>query len=86
MIFDFDPDKNAINKDKHGLDFEGFEGFDSDPVVITDERADYGERRFRVFGRIDGIAHMIALAARDGNLRLLSFRRAHEKEIRRYEK
>jgi uncharacterized protein len=86
MIFEYDPEKNAINKAKHRLDFEDFEGFDSDPIVITDERADYGEPRFRAFGRINGIAYMIALVSRDGNLRLLSFRRAHEKEIKRYEK
>ena len=86
MTFEFDPEKNAINKDKHYLDFEDFEGFDSNPIVISDERADYGERRFRAFGRINGIAHMIALVSREGSLRLLSFRRAHEKEIKRYEK
>lgn len=37
------------------------------------------------FGRIDGVAYSIAYTTRGKNLRLISFRRAHEKEVARYE-
>lgn len=85
MRITFDPTKDEANIAKHGLSLADFMGFDADPVTVADTRRDYGEPRFRGFGRIDGIGHSIAYALRDGNVRLISFRRAHEKEMRRYE-
>ncbi len=80
----FDPEKDRRNRTKHGLAFSDFKGFDQDPAVIEDDRADYGERRFRALGRIDGQGHCVILTYRDGRMRLISFRRAHEKELRRH--
>lgn len=85
MPTEWDEAKNEANFAKRGLWFESFEGFDAEPVVLIDSRKDYGEVRFRAFGRIDGEAHSIAYTIRGGNLRLISFRRAHEKEVSRYE-
>jgi uncharacterized DUF497 family protein len=85
MRIEWDESKNEANANKHGLRFEAFEGFDSEPVVLVDDRRDYGEDRFRAFGRIDGVPHSIAYAVRGQTMRLISFRRAREKEIRRYE-
>ena len=85
MAIEFDPAKNTQNLRAHGLSFVDFEGFDSDPVVIEDERFDYGETRYRAFGRIGGVGHCLVYTLRDQNLRLISFRRAREKEMRRYE-
>lgn len=65
--------------------FERFEGFNAEPVVLVDNRRDYGEDRFRAFGRIDGEPYSIAYAVRGENWRLISFRRAHEKEVDRYD-
>jgi uncharacterized protein len=80
----FDPAKSAANLAEHGLAFEDFSGFDDEPVVIADDRFEYGEARFRAFGQIDGVNHMIAFTIRQGNIRLISFRRAHDKELRRH--
>ena len=85
VAIEWDRAKNEANFAKHGLWFEGFEGFDTEPVVLVDVRGDYGEERFRAFGRIDGVPHSIAYTTRGDNLRLISFRRAHEKEVARYE-
>ena len=82
---EWDEGKNEANFAKHGLRFESFEGFDTEPVVLVDDRRDYGEERFRAFGRIDGEPHSIAYTTRGDDLRLISFRPAHEKEIARYE-
>lgn len=54
MPIEWDEGKNEANFAKHGLRFESFEGFDTEPVVLVDDRRDYGEERFRAFGRIDG--------------------------------
>ena len=85
MPTEWDEAKNRANFGKHGLWFETFEGFDVEPIVMIDNRRAYGEERFRAFGRIDGEPHSIAYTIRGGNLRLISFRRAHEKEVSRYE-
>ena len=83
---EFDPDKNRSNRLKHGLGLDEFSGFDGMPIVLEDRRFEHGEVRYRAFGRIGGIGYMIAFTLRDGMVRLISFRRAHEKEIRRYER
>lgn len=84
MAIEFDPPKDAKNIELHGLSLVNFSGFDEEPVVVVDERKDYGEIRYRAFGRIGGKGHMIAYTVRGENIRLISFRRAHEKEMRRY--
>lgn len=83
MDITFDPSKNAANIDKHGLSFADYEGFDDEPVVMVDDRRDYGETRFRAFGRIDGAGFCLVYTETASGIRIISFRRAHEKEMRR---
>ena len=85
MPFEFDPAKDVANVAKHGLSLGEFEGFDAEPVVMVDDRFDYGEQRYQAFGRIGGKGHCLVYTTRDGELRPISFRRAREKEMRRYE-
>ena len=86
MAIAFDHAKNAINFAKHGLEFGEFGGFDIDPtpIALVDHRRNYGEIRYRAFGRIDGEGYMIAYTVRGDDLWLISFRRTHEKELRKY--
>ncbi len=81
----FDRQKNEENYRKHGQRLEEFEGFDEAPITIRDERRDYNEDRWRSFGRIDRLGYMIVFTVRDDEVRLISFRRAHEKEMRKYD-
>lgn len=83
--YDFDPVKNETNRAKHGVGLDEFVGFDAEPIVLKDRRGNHGEDRLRAFGRIEGVGYMLAFTVRDGRMRLISFRRAHEKEMRRYE-
>jgi hypothetical protein len=85
METSFDPAKDAANIAKHGLSLADFTGFDAEPHVVEDDRFDYGEQRFIALGRIDGAPHCIVFTMRETAIRLISFRRAHEKELRRYE-
>ena len=82
---EFDPAKNEGNLAKHGVAPTDFAGFDEVAAVLVDDRFDYGEVRFRAFGRIDGKGFSIAYTETATGIRLISFRRAHEKEIRQYE-
>lgn len=85
MAICFDPEKDAANIAKHGLSLADFAGFDAQPVVIEDARFDYGETRFVALGRIDGLPHVVVYTRRGETMRLIGFRRAHAKELRRYE-
>lgn len=80
----FDPDKDARNIREHGYSLADFQGFDTEPTIKVDDRLDYGEMRYQAYGRINGKGHMIVFMKRGDDMRLISFRRAHEKEMRRH--
>lgn len=86
MNIEFDPAKDAANIEKHGVSLADAAMFDlSAAVVVIDDRYDYSETRYRAFGRIDGLGYCLVFTLMGQTLRLISFRRAHEKEMRRYE-
>lgn len=85
MKITFDPSKEAINQQKHKLSLADFPGFDDDPDVVVDDRYNYGEVRYQARGRIDGRGYCLVYTIRGDAMHLISFRRAHEKEMRRYE-
>jgi uncharacterized DUF497 family protein len=80
---DFDPAKEAINLSKHGISLARWIDIDI-RVTFVDDRRDYGEIRYRAYGYIDGIAYFLAFTNRDGRVRPISLRRAHDKEMKRY--
>jgi uncharacterized DUF497 family protein len=53
-------------------------------VFLEDDRSTYGEVRCRAWGLINGKAYGLAFTDRNGNLRAISLRRAHKKEIDRH--
>ena len=85
MPFEFDPAKDVANLARHGLSLGEFEGFDVEPVVLVDDRYDYGEIRYQAFGRINGEGRCLVYTEREGRFRLISYRLAHAKDMRRYE-
>lgn len=87
MKIEFDPEKDAANIAKHGVSLADAGMLDlPEAAVIVDERNDYGEVRYRAFGRIEGEGYCLAFTLRGTVLRPISFRRAHEKEMKRYGK
>lgn len=80
----FDPEKDALNLARHGLSLADFTGFDEEATVRVDDRRDYGETRFVALGRIGGAPHAVVFTWRGDTMRLISFRRAREKELRRH--
>jgi len=87
MHFEWDEAKNQSNIQKHGVSFETARRiFDGPILTAVDDRKDYGEVRHISVGRIDDlIVLVVAHAEREGNIRLISARRASRKERRRYE-
>ena len=87
MEIEFDPAKDAANRAKHGLSLADAAEFDlASAVVERDDRNDYGEVRFRAFGRIAMQGYCLVFTFTAAAVRIISFRRAHEKEMRRYDR
>ena len=85
MEYEWDEDKNAANLDKHGIDFALIEQFEWQTCFIQlDQRFDYGEIRFRAFGRVEDRRVCVAFTPRGRKLRLISMRLMNEKEVKRY--
>jgi hypothetical protein len=79
--FIWDERKRAANLRKHGVDFAIVERFEFDTaLVVIDDRKDYGEPRYRAFGVIDGRLHVLVFTARGAQTRVISLRRANDKE------
>lgn len=82
---DFDPAKNARNIRDRGLSFEDATRFDfATALVYVDERQDYGETRYVALGRLDGRLHVLCFAEADEGIRVISFRKANAREVKRY--
>jgi uncharacterized DUF497 family protein len=76
---DFDPKKEAINLSKHGISLARYM-----KITFVDSRRDYGEIRYRGYGYIDGFTYCLVFTDRNGRVRPISLRRAHDKEMRRH--
>ena len=82
----FDPEKDVANIAKHGLSLASAAEMDLFAAAVhVDDRYDYGEVRFRAFGRVDGEGRCLVFTYSATQVRLISYRRAREKEMRRYE-
>ncbi len=82
---EWDEDKSQGNRKKRGFGFEIMEEFDwSSAHIEEDLRKDYGERRFRAFGRAGDLRIAVAFTPRNGDIRVISVRRMHDKEARKY--
>lgn len=85
--FEWDETKRRANLAKHGVDFAEVEEFDWQAATVeTDLRRNYGEPRFIAIGTFDGQMHVIIFTPRKNAIRIISFRRAKRKEVRRHEK
>ena len=88
MQFELDTDKDEINKKKHGLPLDkGIEVFAGSFVEEEDARWDYEETRFVATGPVASMDDRICVAVytwRGACRRLISFRKANEKEIAKY--
>jgi uncharacterized protein len=78
---EFDPEKDAINRKKHGISLARAVDL-SDIIVVEDGR--YGEARFRLYGQVEGEWFCAAATLREDVVRIINLRRAHSKEVKRH--
>lgn len=79
---EFDPVKDHANLAKHGISLGRVR--DLEILAFVDDRDRFDEPRYRLYGLIDGRFHCVAAIDRGSTVRVISVRRAHEKEYRRY--
>lgn len=88
MRHTWDPEKDALNRRKHGLSLEdGIPALD-DPERISwiDDRFDYGEERILTLGLGQrGLLYVISAQWDETFTRLVSVRRANDGEIKQYD-
>lgn len=83
----FDPDKNERNIRARHLPFERAAEFEFDTATMhVDLRHDYGEVRYIAVGRLDGRLHVLCFSETAMGIRVISFRKANEREVKRHAK
>jgi hypothetical protein len=83
----FDPDKDALNLEKHGVSLAEGDGVLNDPLALTveDDSAE-GEPRFVTVGmNAFGNLMVVVWTPRDDEVRIISVRPTEPKERRSYE-
>ncbi|MFM8294055.1 MAG: BrnT family toxin [Microcystaceae cyanobacterium] len=93
MNFDWDNNKNQSNLTKDGISFDEAIALFDDPNILTfeDDRFNYGETRFISIGQITLVTQskkviiVVVHTQRNQTIRLISARKANERERKSYE-
>ena len=85
--FEWDEAKSKASRAQRGFDFRFASRALCDPcrTVVRDRRAEYGEKRFRLLGRINGRVFVVIYTMQGSAIRIISARKANKREIREYE-
>lgn len=87
MNFIFDPLKDVANSAKHGVSLAKAALLDWETALIwRDLRKDYGENRFGALAELNGRLYFVAYTDIAEGRRVISLRRANQREVIRYEK
>ena len=88
MEFEWDNDKSDHCLAQRGFEFSDVVPafFDPSRQVTEDTRRDYGERQFRLFGRVGTRLVVVVYTMRGSLVRIISARKANQREVNYYEK
>ncbi|WGE91052.1 BrnT family toxin [Actinobacillus genomosp. 1] len=84
-MFEYDPNKSRINKEKHGIDFEEAKQLWKDEQLLTFTVMNDPEHRLLAIGQINKKHWSAIFTVRGKNVRLISVRRSRKKEVELYE-
>ncbi len=85
MRIEFDPAKNERNIRERGLSFERAADFDFESATVGEVQR-HGEIRFVAGGYLDGRLHVLCYILIPDGMRVISFRKANDREAIRYGK
>jgi len=83
--FEFDAEKSARNKEKHGIDFIEAQLLWDDPDLLEIPAKTEDEARFVVIGMIGPKYWSGIVTYRNDNIRIISVRRSRIEEVELYE-
>lgn len=83
--FEYDREKSAANKDKHGVDFDEAQELWRDPDLLEIPARTTDEPRWIAIGRLGGKHWSAVFTRRSENIRLISVRRSRDEEVEVYE-
>jgi uncharacterized protein len=87
MEFEWDSDKSDACFTQRGFDFayvlRAF--LDAERIIHKDTRWDYGEARYQLLSAIDGRVFFVVYTIRGNIIRLISARKANQREVLEYE-
>jgi uncharacterized DUF497 family protein len=79
------PEKDAINRAKHGLPLDFAKLLEWETALVwTDDRQDYGETRQSALALKEGRLYFVAFVDRANTRRVISLRKANAREVKRY--
>lgn len=85
MKIEFDPAKRMATLEARGLDMaDAGKVFAFDHITFADIRFEYGEQRFVTIGSLGGRMVVLAWTARGDARRIISMRKANEREKEKY--
>lgn len=85
MHIEFDPAKDAINREKHGLSLAFAAELDWDASLVwVDDRFEYGEKRMVALAPETGVLYCVAFVDREKSRRIISLCRANRREVKHY--
>lgn len=86
MKIDFDSEKSNKNSRDRGLSFDRAVDFDWETALYAEDiRYSYPERRFIAMGYLEDRLHVLCFTPIKGGVRIISFRKANLREVKRYE-
>lgn len=87
MIVEYDAAKNERNIAERNLPFGDVVNLDwAAALVGADNRRDYGETRYTAIAPAqDGRLHVVVFTEVPDGIRVISFRKANSREVKRYE-
>lgn len=86
MEISYDPKKNYRNIVQRGLPFDDAAYFDFETSIqYIDMRHDYGEKRILSIGYMGERLHVLCFVETTTGIRVISFRKANQREVKKYE-
>ena len=83
--FQYDPEKSAANREKHGINFEQVQALWGDPNLLEIPARSRDEPRRLVIGRLWNKVWAVVVTPRGADIRLISARRLRLSEVALYE-
>ncbi len=87
MKIEFDAAKSEKNARECNLPFHSAENFDWETALYAeDDRRSYPESRIIAIGYLEDRLHVLCFTPIKEGVRIISFRKANDREVRNYEK